>query len=463
MSINTTALFTTLGRVGKLIYVANTHGASLPTTLDDLLDQYDGDDRQTQAVAQAIAQAETMPTLTTAGLAVYQQLAVDTLLRAVRSDNPAAAGSVQDAVGEVIRQMNDATETVARSAVTATPTPYTTNDGDGAIVSTVIRGDGLPCELCVAEDARIVCVADSYSGTATVGQETFRFYGAVPPPSGGGRDDVFAWNWPVGSGAIYDSLVVDATSGPSATGQVLVNGGFDAFTVANTPDSWTINAGTPGTQILAETSTLFGYGSTGSIAFVGNATGANISQAIADTSGITLSPLSAYAVNCWVRVDVSPAAGVLTIDLVDGSNNVVQDAEGTNNSVALTISTLTPATWTNLQGVFRLPKLVPATLRLRVRLSTALSTGSILLIDHLALARVEVPYPAGPGFRVFAGNTPWAIQDGYTLAVTNDRASATYAATFQALFARLFRTDLTNQHLPSTSGSPDFADTLITS
>ena len=120
-----------------------------------------------------------------------------------------------------------------------------------------------------------------------------------------------------------------------------------------------------------------------------------LNNASTGTAG-TVQPLTSYAVNLALKVDVVPAAGVLTIDLIDGNSNVIQDAQGNNNSFAVTLSGATTS-WVFHSGVFRMPRALPAAMFLRIRLSTGLSSGSNLFIDHLAMGALTRLYNGGPG------------------------------------------------------------------
>lgn len=455
MAINFTSLFTKLGRLGKLILASDQFGAAVPTTLTQFFSNFTGTEQQRPYVASALGQAQALPYAPADDLAAFNlaSLGANTLLREVQIDNPAAAGTLPAALGELVRQMVAHSESVKRSVCTASVTPQSGNAGTGVVFTTVTRGDGSPIELCVAETARLACTADSYSGTAVAGAEPFTFTGSPASSS------PFAYDWPAGSGAAATLVAIDAGTGPTATRNVLANGGFELFTTANVPDNWAIDAGTAGTQILQSTTTV--YAGASALQFVGGAaTAAAISQTF---STVIPLPLSAYGANLWVRVDTVPAGGILTIDLYDPTAAaVVNDAAGSPNTFSLTLSTLTANTWTNLHGVFRLPKVIPTGLKVRVRLSTALSGGSNLFLDHLAMALPTVPYPGGPGVWVFGGAVPFAAGDAYSVAVANDRAGASYAATFQALFERLFAMSGYGLQLPSTTGSATQPDTLIT-
>ena len=453
-------LFTRLGRIGKIALVVNTHQAALPAALESLYVQYDGLTPGTglrDVIAEAIALRS--PVVADAGrwLPILQQAGVNTLLRMVEADAPASAGSVADALAELIRQMEAGSETVERSVTTVTPTVFSGQSGNGQIVTSAVRGDGLPSELIIAENARLVCEGSSYDGTATAGVEPFRFQGELDPAD---PLDVWEYRWPGGSRADTSITAIS----PDSTENLLANSGFEIFTVANTPDQWVIQTGTAGTEVFSEAVVFF----TGamSVRIAGAATNTALTQQFGDaTNGTANVPasLTPLAVSLWVRVSSVPAAGVLTVELVDGSNVVVNDNEGVANSFTVSLPGLTANTWTPQQRVFRLPKTPPAVLKLRLRLSTALSAGTNLYIDQLCLSPMAEMYPGGPFVSVFAGNVPFAFNDGWIVAATNARGGASFNATFQALFERIFGMSQLGLVLPSvTGGTETLPDTLIT-
>lgn len=186
-----------------------------------------------------------------------------------------------------------------------------------------------------------------------------------------------------------------------------------------------------------------------------------LNNASTGTAG-TVQPLTSYAVNLALKVDVVPAAGVLTIDLIDGNSNVIQDAQGNNNSFAVTLSGATTS-WVFHSGVFRMPRALPAAMFLRIRLSTGLSSGSNLFIDHLAMGALTRLYNGGPGRAIFSGNANFISGDGWDMTTTNDFGGSSNLATFQWLFERLFGMRSLGLLLPSAVSSPSIGDTLITS
>jgi hypothetical protein len=211
-------------------------------------------------------------------------------------------------------------------------------------------------------------------------------------------------------------------------GNKLYNSDFETFTTSNVPDNWIIATGTAGTHIFASGSTD-AYTGSNALKITGDAgsTLSTVRQTFATTpsttvgSGGTSGTLTAgeqYAVNGFVKVSAAPAAGVLRIRLVDGSNNVINDDSGTANSFTVSLTTQTTS-YAAFNGTFRIPSVLPTTIKLEVGLSTAIDSGKSLYIDDLALTPMVSLYSGGPSFAAFASSTKVAVNDMWTLTTTN--------------------------------------------
>lgn len=187
------------------------------------------------------------------------------------------------------------------------------------------------------------------------------------------------------------------------------------------------------------------------------------SQLTTLNQAVTLAPLTQYAFCCRMLADVVPAAGVITIDLVDGiGGTVVADEAGTNNSFTVDCTALTTS-FTAVTGVFRTPRVLPAAIYLRIRISTGVSSGTSIFIDHAALGAMTELYAGGPSAAIFSGKVPFragsgqVLPDRFTLTATNDRAGE-----FQEWFDRNWDMRGKGLLLPSvTDASETQADTLI--
>lgn len=136
---------------------------------------------------------------------------------------------------------------------------------------------------------------------------------------------------------------------------------------------------------------------------------------------VTLTGNTCYAMNLWAALDVIPAAGVLEIALVDGvSGDIIANDQGVDNS--FTVDLTAGTTWaTAYNSSFHTPLTLPRAVYLRVKLTTALSSGSSVFLDELCLARMTRLYSGGPYLAVFSGALEFELDDYVEIEVTNDR------------------------------------------
>jgi hypothetical protein len=166
-------------------------------------------------------------------------------------------------------------------------------------------------------------------------------------------------------------------------------------------------------------------------------------------------------VSLWATADAAPAAGVVTIDLVDGvSGTVIADAQAVNNAIAFNASALTTA-WQHLKAlqaaecVFRTPATLPTTVYLRIRITTAITSGRQVFFDQLALAPMVEIYPGGPLLAALTGSLSLQTGDTWGVAVTNDRAGL-----LREWCNRNFQMDTLGLLFP-TSSTPTIPDSVI--
>ncbi len=138
---------------------------------------------------------------------------------------------------------------------------------------------------------------------------------------------------------------------------------------------------------------------------------------------VTADALTTYAVSLLAKVDSVPAAGVITVDLVDGiGGSVVADDEGTNNSFTITCSALSNSAHQVHGAMFRTPTNLPGLLYLRIRITTAVSNTSSVFINQVRMQPATRLYAGGPYVAIIPNSTNWVVGDTITLTVTNDRA-----------------------------------------
>ena len=536
MAINVTTLFTRLGKFFHAIETLNT--ARLTTVPAEALEagtQMDGTSTLLRATVKDIPTAVTSWQSSGSSLASGLVTAAGNLIRqTVEDDNPQEEKTVNAALSELIAQMIDQSENVDASTVAVTVTAGGSNTGNGTLIASTKRGDGLVNQNILAES--IESIAGSSGTSLTLRGEV-------------AQSTKLSHEWPEGSGTNKSITAVGVAGG------LLTNGGFETADTnqATKPASWDcpvatlgttlkLNAievqtvaisGTPtaGSYVLhwvnaaskSQTTAPLAHNATSSavqaalraltglaavtvvesgttpnlthtISFVGVTNPAELTSTSSMTGGtpvithgtttagsanvysgaralefdsdaaqltqikqkITgLSANGVYAVNFAAKVDVVPAAGVFTVDLYDGSA-IINDDQGTANSFTFNAADLT-TDFEFRNGFFRLPKVLPPLVYLRIRISTAISAGTSAFIDHVAFQAATELYAGGPWVAAFDGSTSFAAGDTHTLAVTNDRAGE-----FQDWFERAFNMREAGLLLPSdASGSETQADSLI--
>lgn len=544
MTVNFTTLFTQLGKGIRVLEVINqARGTDVPAEVEDFQDEFSSATVEMRAQITAAETARTGFISGSASAVTNMQTAMqNVVIETVDVDSPLPTKSLTEALAELVTQMRDNSESVDASAVSASASAITGN-GDGVLVVSAKRGDGLNQENMLAETITLKCSDDTTPGTAT-----FIASSSVAAASKLDAD------YPAGSGLSGTTITaIDAAS------TLLGNGDFDdEDDIPNVPDEWHLSVGTIGTTIKmtdyeVQTLTVTGTPTTGTyqlswsnpdsdvlvttpLAFDANAatvqsalraipglesvtvaaTGTspnythtitfigvagNISELTVvnnttdsgtytpgtstagsanaykgraveyDSDGaelttinrkVTLVPLTQYAFNVYMLADVGPAAGVITVDLVDGiGGTVINDEQGVANSFTIDCTALTTS-FVAKNGVFRMPRVLPTAVYLRIRVSTAISGGTSVFFDHAALAAMTSLYTGGPAAAVFSGKLPFTkgsaqiAPDKFTITVTNDRAGE-----FQEWFERLFAMAAKGLILPSDSGGAETIDDAL--
>ncbi len=395
-----------------------------------------------------------------------QSVANQTVNRMVFRDNPQLSLTLTQSntitcLFEIIRQMKIAGATILAQTVAATPGtvsnpgPHFTGNGNGIIiVSTTRPSDGLILQNLLAETVLALCTSDSYIGGATAGNETITFAGT-------GSVGLFDFDWPLGSNA---SLSVDAIDGSqnNASNNIMTNSGFDTFTVSNTPNNWTIVVGTAGTNFFRETTIVYGSGS--SIRFLGDgSTQVQIQQEFDDSvngTGGTLDSLTQYSVCLFMRRDGVAATGILTVDLIDQGNNVIADANGTNNSFTIDLSTLS-TNYAAYTGVFRTPLVLPTDVIIRLRQTTPYTNGRSFYLDRMGFGEMSQLATHDIFTSVHSGSVNFTQGDYGTIAKTNSRGSGGSLNTWQTLLYCLLPDVVSSEIIFPYASSPSISDSLI--
>lgn len=438
----TGGLFTRLGKVARAVRVANKFrgdGATvtgvttdLPTELETIRAQYASNEYDYERALEGMPSAFDAQVNTLGNLVrELRNRAESLLITQADADSPLTQRTVDYALANLIAQMTANGDYVSAPTLSGAATAGT-NAGNGTLVVTTKDGSGRNLANQFNETVLVTVTTGNTSGS-----ERLRFVGREMQP------DPTAWDWPKGGGS---NLSVTAVA-PDSSSQEVSNGSFETFTTPNVPDNWTISVGTAGTTVKKNTSIK--YSGASALEIDGN--GSELTQLRQALTG--LDSKTPYAVAFAAKVDVAPAGGVLTVDLFDGSS-VINDEAGTANSFTVDLTTL-GTSFVFKSGVFRLPEPIPASVYLRLRLSTALSNTTSLLVDHLAMAEMSELYVHGPSVAAISGATAWSLDDTFSLAIGNN-----YAGKWQSMFNRLFATRDKRLLLP-TSGSNLIADSLL--
>lgn len=439
----TTGLFPRLAKIANIHCALNqaiggSDSGDLPALVNGALTIFDG---ETNDIRQSIANI--LPEFESFQAAYAQALRSElvtafqtTLIETVDEDNPLTNKTVEEALRELIRQMQANNREVDANEPAITVTADGGNEGNGTIVTSLLEGDGVTkIENAYAEDVTVTVLTNS----ETKG-EKLRIEGEQRK-----TNDRSHYNWPGGSGIRKDTYIWN----PSVKNKVS-NGTFESFS-GDDPTGWVLtSAGTGGTdyEIASES-----YRLDNSFKFIGD--GSSLRQISQSISAASLTKLRPYILSFRMKRGASAiSSGVFAADLYDGSA-VIQDDNAANNSLSVTCSTLTTS-WSHHTAIFRLPDPRPSTVQLRLRFSTALENTREVLIDDVLFEPMEQLYDGGPWFAMVKGSDVAAGSDRWNLAIAND-----YRSNWQTTFWRFC--GLPAIPLPSvTDGSEDVSESLIT-
>jgi hypothetical protein len=463
-------LFNRMGKIGLLLKQIKSYQTTQQTNFTDqtngVVAQYNA-----ESDIQGIAGQNWITNVDSAGTIVgslASNMAQQTVNRIVFRDTPRITQTltqlnVVDSLREIIRQMISQGATIQQATVSATA-GTASGTGNGIINVSVRRPlDGLLQENLFAETLKVVCTSDSYVGGATLANEGFTVLGT------GAQSNYFAHDWPLGSNCRAGLSAIDGNTN-NGSGNILTNWFTTFNSVANTPDNFTVATGAAGTNFFQESSII--YDGTGALRVAGDAalTKTSLVQTLNSSSGSagTLSPLTQYSFNIWVRRDgTAAAAGTATIDLIDGSSATINDANSQANSFNIDLTALTTS-YVNYTGIFRTPVSLPSTYQVRIRLSTALTNGRSVYFAKGSLGTMTRCYVGGPYIAIHSGSTafvattsPYSKGDFFAPVLANNRGGAADGvSSFGPLFARTLPMQQSDLLLPSAS-SPSISDGLI--
>lgn len=457
-------LFNRLGQLARLISVMRSYQASQYFNLTDssrLIGQYTV--AETDLLAAASNARNDVPNAAGSGVSsLVLQMAANTVNRLVFRDNPQAGQTETNlntlaSLREVVRQMKAQNASVLAQTITLTNGAFSGVGNAVVVTSNKHPADGKVLESSLSETLFVDVTADSYTASATAGNETYTVGGE------GAATGTFNRDWPAGSGSSITGNAINGSANNSS-GNLLTNSGFDTWTVADDPDNWTIEVGTAGTNVKQQTSLVFDPAPNSALQITGDAGGTltTLSQLFGtDTSG-TLSALSQYGCNVFVRGDGTiPASGAMVIELVDQDENVIEDEDGNQNTFTIDLTALSTV-YTAYNLAFRTPNSLPTSQYIRIRLTTALTSGTSVYIDKLSLGLMKQAYTGGPFVSVHAGSVPLAIKDQALITVLNSRGSGGTLDTWQTAWQLLYPDAASVDLLLPSSNSPTISDALIT-
>jgi hypothetical protein len=219
------------------------------------------------------------------------------------------------------------------------------------MVTSVIGPHGLQNDYIIPESLTCIVPAGFFNDTGasvTLGSEPITIQAQLPT-----SNDPLDTSSPSYSGVSTSMIITDPTISGTQTGQnLLVNSDFQNFvTTANVPDSWSILAGTAGTNVLEGSSPLTNASGIGlynntnlasDTACLELASGGSVLAAVVQPfgtgtggNGSTVAYGSIYAVGFFAEAtSVSGlSAGTLSVDLVDSSGGT-----GSGATVTFTVS-----------------------------------------------------------------------------------------------------------------------------
>lgn len=367
---------------------------------------------------------------------VLAAIAAETVIEQCNADTALVEKNLQYAFQLLESQFSGNYNLTSSSLAAGAQTNVGTPIGNPQILMSVLRGDGLSLEYGYPETLTFTCTEDLTTG-ATENNEPIQILGKAAATD--------AWLWPDGSGCDVTLNISDAESDYPDGNNLLVNSDMETVTNTNIPDNWIALTGTRGTQIFAGASNP--YTGTNSLYFLGDAglTLTAVYQAFDTASSSTLGAggtpyeleeRTMYGFSVWVKVNATPVAGVLTASLVTSADAVINDDAGNANTLSIDLTGVS-STYLNYKYAFRTPTNLPAVVWLRLKLTTAITSGNTVYMDHISMAPMTSLYgtlPQGPYVSIHSGDTPPRQGDRWTVAMTTNLALTTWQGQLQYIF-----------------------------
>lgn len=440
------------GASGPTIACADTIWSGILGTINTIPGQ------QVPSVAQLFPNELTFQNSCGTVLPYFQGLAGDILTYMAEADTPLPTINLLNAMTLLNTQMVANSNTIKGNTTSVSVSAGGSNVGNPTVIASVVNTDGRNLQFPIPETLVLTTTRDVPAG-ATAGAETL-----TPTSTAINDGGPLDWKWPTGSGTSPPTLTMCNDSIDATPPHLLTNSDFENWTGSPASlNNWTKLTGVWGTDILKNTSTV--HRGSSALSFVGDgSTHSSICQTFANggfTTGTStkLLPSTVYAFSIWVRMAAAPAAGVLAVDLIDGSSTIQTNAQGVNQQKTFALTGIAGNTWTNVTGFFQTPAVLPSQIQVRVWLSTALTNATTVFIDDFAFMQAVQLYTGGPFVAVFRGTTDTLNKDLWNITVSND-----YGGQFMSWTERFFGMragTCAGITLPfKTDGSQSIADTL---
>lgn len=468
-------LFTRLGKLLQLVVRVEAHQTNgttgLAAEIEDVQDVYSNADMYMIRALVGVNQSRddaALPFQIAAAQRLYSAVSeavANTIIEMVNDDTPLRNRSLTPALLELIEQMESSSDSIDGNSTGASHAANANNTGDGNVARfTVQPGTLSSLQHVRAETIVAKCIQDAQAGVLAAGSERFELYGeeAVTDPADP--------SWPGGSGIngiviqVTDPAI-DGTQRPAPGRQMLVNGAFESFTTANTPDNWEIITGAAGTDIEEEGTVVF----RGDKALQFNGDGTilvKIRQQLNSSGGspAVLKPLTVYIMSWQYRIVASTTAGVMRYSIQDSGGTILNS---TNAQLAFAHNTPTDDTWTWSSTAFTTGESVPSTVYAVLEMTTALSNSHSVYFDQLLLT--EAPQYGGlHGLQtvILPGATDWVVDDRIDYTMSNDDASDFARLLDKMLNMRSQSRQVAGRSIPlqlpfNGAGSETIADSLI--
>lgn len=169
-----------------------------------------------------------------------------------------------------------------------------------------------------------------------------------------------------------------------------------------------------------------------------------------------LLPETNYVVHFRVKKTGTPAAGVIRFAVVSEIGGApTADAQAGDNDVAYDLTGALTTSFVSHFFTVRLTKAQTQPVYLEILTTSAISAGTSVYIDEMAMVVMRELYTGGPSVAVFSGKAPPLVGDKWNLSVANGREGS-----WQTAFDRLF--DMrSKQLLLPIAGSLHLLDSLI--